>query len=318
MSTPLHLFISNPWNFNVMTEDELDSLSADIKSGAVIEKIIVRKKGERYEIIDGEQRIKAFKLLGKAEIPNELLDIRDYNDAQVRSYVRSSLTRGSRKDLVKEAELYLEDWKASGLDMKAYAEKIGIDNTMLSKLLKRNNMGLPAKAFVQRNNIYPKVLDEVLMVRPDYIMGYLQRAIEERWTVEDAKLAVKMGVAMDGSPVKDTNRKADIASDVIKLDLVDRATLSQSLSGMLMHLSKSSELCKMRGVGFTAKEFDILIAKVGKVKNRVDGSRVVYSQRQGEAVRKLNDVSEWLASGSDEERMGKVEKVNTRIKEVYG
>jgi ParB-like chromosome segregation protein Spo0J len=315
MSIPISSFINNPWNFNVMTDAELEILAADIKSGAVIDKIVFRKKGDRYEIIDGEQRIKALKMLGWKELPSDLCDVRDYSDAQVRSYVRSSLTRGSRKDLIREAEVYLEDYQASGLDMKAYAEKIGVEYTRLSRILKRNNMPLPAKAYVQRNDVHSQVLDELLMARPDYVLPFLERAVNEKWTVEDTKLAIKAGVTVTGEPIKNKVGK-DRITDVVKLDMVDRSAMSQILGGNISSITKMMSMCRGKGVIFTGRDFELLIKSINNLKTRIDGQRTVYSTKSGEQTRKSSDVSEWISSGSDDERRDKVSRVNAKIQEL--
>jgi len=177
MSVPISSFVTNPWNFNIMSDEELESLSADIKVNGVKQNILARKTGDKYEIVDGEHKVKAMKMLGWKDVPESMVTIRDFTDAEVRSYVRSSLTRGTRKDLVREAEIYLFDYQASGLDMKAYAEKIGVEYTKLSRILKRNNMGNPAKAFLQRNSVSPHVVDEVMNARPDYHFPLLPRAV---------------------------------------------------------------------------------------------------------------------------------------------
>jgi len=315
MSIPISSFINNPWNFNVMSDAELEILSADIKSGAVIDKIVSRKKGDKYEIIDGEQRIKALKMLGWREVPSDLCDVRDYSDAQVRSYVRSSLTRGSRKDLIREAEVYLEDMQASGLGMKDYAEKTGVEYTRLSRILKRNNMPLPAKAYVQRNEVSHQVLDELLMARPDYILPFLERAVTEKWTVEDTKLAIKAGVTVTGEPIKTKGGK-DRVTDVVKLDMIERSAMSQILMGNVSSLAKMMSMCRGKGVLFTGRDFEMLIKSVNNLKNRIDGTRTIYSPKTSEQGKKLNDVSEWIASGTDDERRDKVARVNAKIQEL--
>ena len=55
----------------------LDELAASIKVHGVLEPIILRSKGKRYEIIAGERRYKASKLAGLKTIP---AIVKNYND----------------------------------------------------------------------------------------------------------------------------------------------------------------------------------------------------------------------------------------------
>ena len=53
----------------VFNEEALRELSASIKEHGVIQPIIVRKIGDKYEIIAGERRYKASTMAGLTKIP---------------------------------------------------------------------------------------------------------------------------------------------------------------------------------------------------------------------------------------------------------
>ena len=53
----------------VFNEEALKELSASIKEHGVIQPIIVRKIGDKYEIIAGERRYKASTMAGLTKIP---------------------------------------------------------------------------------------------------------------------------------------------------------------------------------------------------------------------------------------------------------
>ncbi len=301
----------------MMTDEELESLASNIKSGNIKVNLVVRKKGDKNELIDGDKRVKAAKLLGWKEIPNELIDVRDYTDEQVRAYIRSSLTRGTRKDLVREAEVYLEDYNASGLGMAEYADRIGMNISKLSKILKRNNMPLPAKAFIQRNTISPTVLDEVLSVRPDYVFMMVQRAVEEKWSEAQAREAVKSGVTVDGKPVRGGADKGK-PTDVNRLDMIERCAIGNILGNYSVHLTKIIALCKSKNSNITCGSFESLLKKNFEVKKKIDGVHMVYSPYKSEQTKKTNELTDWLASGTEDERRDKVERVNAKIKELIG
>jgi ParB family chromosome partitioning protein len=60
-------------------EDELSSLSASIKSHGVLQPLLVRRNGDRYQLIAGERRLRAARAAGLAAVP---VTIVDFNDQQ--------------------------------------------------------------------------------------------------------------------------------------------------------------------------------------------------------------------------------------------
>jgi ParB family chromosome partitioning protein len=60
-------------------EDELSSLSASIKSHGVLQPLVVRQVGERFQLIAGERRLRAAKAAGLAAVP---VTVVNFNDQQ--------------------------------------------------------------------------------------------------------------------------------------------------------------------------------------------------------------------------------------------
>lgn len=84
-------------------ESALKELSASIKEHGVIQPIIVRKHGEKYEIIAGERRYKASALAGLTKIPAIIRNLDDQEASKV-----ALLENLQRKDLtaIEEARTY--------------------------------------------------------------------------------------------------------------------------------------------------------------------------------------------------------------------
>ncbi len=64
-------------------EDQLRDLAASIQQHGVLQAIIVRPRGERYEVIAGERRVRASRLAGRSTIPAQIRDIDDHAARQV-------------------------------------------------------------------------------------------------------------------------------------------------------------------------------------------------------------------------------------------
>ena len=64
----------------VFDENAMEELSDSIKKYGVIQPLIVRKQGSRYEIIAGERRWRAAKMAGLREVP---VIIKNYTDQEI-------------------------------------------------------------------------------------------------------------------------------------------------------------------------------------------------------------------------------------------
>ena len=78
----------------VFNEEALRELSASIKEHGVIQPIIVRKIGDKYEIIAGERRYKASTMAGLTKIPAIIRNLDDKEASKV-----ALLENLQRKDL---------------------------------------------------------------------------------------------------------------------------------------------------------------------------------------------------------------------------
>ena len=62
-------------------EDALCELASSMHQAGLLQPILVRSKGERFEIVAGERRFRAAKLLGWASIPCQVQELSDLEAA---------------------------------------------------------------------------------------------------------------------------------------------------------------------------------------------------------------------------------------------
>jgi ParB family chromosome partitioning protein len=78
---PLDQIENNPYQpRKAFDEDELASLSASIRSHGVLQPLVVRQVGDRYQLIAGERRLRAAKVAGKTSVPVRVVN---FNDQEV-------------------------------------------------------------------------------------------------------------------------------------------------------------------------------------------------------------------------------------------
>lgn len=106
----------------IFDEEAMKDLSESIKEHGVLQPIILRKKGTKYEIVVGERRFRASELAGQDEIPAV---IRELNDQQMMEI--AILENLQREDLtpIEEAEAYQNLMENLNLTQEQLAFRLG-------------------------------------------------------------------------------------------------------------------------------------------------------------------------------------------------
>ena len=108
-------------------EVALIELSQSIKEHGIIQPLTVRKRGDIYELVAGERRLRAAKLASLGEVPCTLVDITDTQSAQI-----ALLENLQREDLnyIEEAEAYYNLMNDHNFTQEEIASKMGKNNQL--------------------------------------------------------------------------------------------------------------------------------------------------------------------------------------------
>jgi ParB family chromosome partitioning protein len=116
----------------------LRELAESIKRHGVLQPVVVRRAGDRYELVLGERRLRAAKMCGKTAIP---AIVRDVDDAE--SLKQALMENLQREDLnaIEEARGYELLRSEFSLSAKDIADMIGKDRSTVANSLRI--LGLP-------------------------------------------------------------------------------------------------------------------------------------------------------------------------------
>lgn len=119
------------------SEDSIIELSESIKEHGVIQPIVVRPIGDKYEIIAGERRYKASVLAGKETIPAIITDLNDKDSAEV-----ALIENVQRKDLtaIEEAISYKKILDMGYLTQEQLAVKLGRSQSTVANKIRLLNL----------------------------------------------------------------------------------------------------------------------------------------------------------------------------------
>jgi len=132
------------------TEPELAELEASIRSSGLLQPIVVRASGGKWELVAGERRLRAVTKLGWTEIPAV---VRDFDDrAMLTLALVENLQRADLNPL-EEAEGYQRLIDEFGLTQQQVAEAVGKDRTSVTNLLRVLNLPVAIRQLVESRHI---------------------------------------------------------------------------------------------------------------------------------------------------------------------
>lgn len=170
-------------------EKELNELAASIAKYGIIQPIVLRNIGDKYEIIAGERRFKASQLAGLNKVPAIINNTDDNTSAEI-----ALLENLQRKNLtpIEEAQSY-KKLIDRGFTQEEIATKLGVSQSSVANKMRLLN--LPKK--VQDALLYGKISERharslLTLNNPDLQLNLLERIVNERLTVRQTEEEISL------------------------------------------------------------------------------------------------------------------------------
>ena len=172
---PIELLDANPGQPRQVMGD-LSELMASIAEKGIIEPLIVRSRGDRFQIIAGERRYHAAVQVGLRELP---VVQRDADDAEV---LELALVENlQRKDLTpfEEAEALQQLAQKCRYTHEELSRKIGRSRTAITEALALNNMPEEVRNLCRLADISSRstLLQIVRQATPEKMMALVERMV---------------------------------------------------------------------------------------------------------------------------------------------
>lgn len=145
---PVDLIEPSPFQPRIdFNESDLLELSNSIREHGIIQPIIVRQKGEKYELVAGERRLRAGRMVGLDVLPAIVRQLTDREAAEM-----ALIENLQRKDLnyLEEAEGYQRLLDEFGLTQKELAMRIGKSQSAIANKLRLLKLPEAVKAGISR------------------------------------------------------------------------------------------------------------------------------------------------------------------------
>ena len=190
LQVPIEDIIPNRFQPRLAFDDaSLQELAASIKQHGIIQPLVLRRVGEKYEIIAGERRYKAATMAGLTSVPAVIKQMDDRTSAEV-----AIVENVQRKDLtaIEEARSYKALLDKGYINQEDLAKKMGLSQSAISNKLRLLNLDEAVQDAILKNEISERHARSLLKIKDtEEQKKMLSRIINERLTVRQLEEEIK-------------------------------------------------------------------------------------------------------------------------------
>ena len=193
-------------------EDSINELCDSIREHGVIQPIVVRKMGDKFEIIAGERRFKASLLAGKMTIPAVVTELNDKDSAEV-----ALIENVQRRDLtpIEEAISYKKILDMGYLTQEDLAIKLGKTQSTVANKLRLLNLTEDVQEALLEEKISERHARSLLkLTNPAQQREMLENIITNRLTVRKTDDAIAKLLKGDSVQEENLNDKVNNISNL--------------------------------------------------------------------------------------------------------
>jgi ParB family transcriptional regulator, chromosome partitioning protein len=242
-------------------ETEIADLADSIRTHGILQPLVVRRAGERFELVAGERRLRAAQAADWRQVPVQIREVDDRQMAEL-----AIVENVQRKDLnaIEKAESfqrYIEQYQCTQEELAA---RVQIDRSTVANLIRLLELPVEVKRMVQQGDIsqgHARALlplgDEQEQI--DFALRIKKEGLSVRATEQGVQDLVR---AMDGSdlrivdadgnsrPVaKPRNEQIAFLADELSTALGTKVELTQTAKGrgrITIHFKNQDEFSRLR------------------------------------------------------------------------
>lgn len=202
---------------NEFRADELNELAESIRAAGLLQPITVRRlpSGDEYELVAGERRLRAVKLLGWSRVAAV---VRDYDDQT--SLALALVENLQREDLnpIEEAEGYARLSGEFGLTQVELAELVGKDRSTIANMLRVLQLPAVVRRMIESGELTLGHARPLLALEDGELATKLAtEAVQHGLSVRAVEERVRQDAPRSEKPQRGRPRKEDTRSPEVRL-----------------------------------------------------------------------------------------------------
>lgn len=212
LNVPIEDIIPNRFQPRLNFDDQgLQELAASIKEHGIIQPLVLRRLGDKYEIIAGERRYKAAKIAGLTAVPAIITTMDDKKSAEV-----AIVENVQRRDLssIEEARSYKSLLDKGYLTQEELATKMGLSQSAISNKLRLLSLSEEVQKALMEGQISERHARSLLKIESEEEQNkWLETILKERLTVRE--LDKRLKESLESNEVENNNSVFEIPSEPV-------------------------------------------------------------------------------------------------------
>ncbi len=204
----LSLIETNPFQPRTRFDEEtLQELAESIRVQGIIQPITVRQLGkDRYQLIAGERRLQASKLIGLPTIPAY---VRTANDQQMLEMALIENIQRENLNAIEIALSYQRLISECSLKQEELGDRVGKNRTTVNNYIRLLRLPPVIQASLRDNRISMGHARAIINIdNPDTQIRLFNRTVDEEWSVRKVEEAVRN--LADGLPETGSDRRVTL------------------------------------------------------------------------------------------------------------
>ena len=211
----------------------LQSLAESIRSHGIVQPLLVRRRGEGYELIAGERRWRAAKLAGLTRVPVVVKDIPD--DSLLEIALIENIQRENLNP-IEEAQAYKKLIETVGLTQEALATRVGRDRSYITNYLRLLRLPDDLQQLVIEGRLSTGHARTLLALdHVDLQRRMARKIIDDELSVRATELLVHKSSeekpAKKGSPAREVDPNVRAAETKLRRALGTQVKITQTAEG---------------------------------------------------------------------------------------
>lgn len=212
------------------TEERLEELAQSIRANGIVQPIIVRRRGARYQIIAGERRWRAAQKAGLKKISSVVKEVAD--DKLLELALIENIQR-QELNAIEEARAYKNLADTIGLTQEMIAERVGKNRTVITTFLRLLKLPDDIQKLVEEEKLSAGHGRALLMIDDNNSQRKLAtQVIELSMSVRETEKAVKKISRDESQTVEKKEVKPKIDANVKAAETKLRRQLGTQVSIM--------------------------------------------------------------------------------------
>ena len=194
-------------------DEKIKELAQTLQTHGMIQPIVVRKKNDdKYEVIAGERRLRAAKLLGWETIS---AIVRNLTDTETASVALIENIQREELSVIEEAQAYQQLIKMHSLTQEALAQRLGKSQSTIANRLRL--LSLPDEI---KQGLIDRVITErharalIKLKEEDLQLKFYQKIIEQQLNVRETDEMIKQFLEKGQAEKKQRPKRKFISKDI--------------------------------------------------------------------------------------------------------